>query len=40
MLFFVIGISFIEFMQETKTDKALEELNKLSSLNVRVIRNN
>ena len=40
MLVFVIGICFIEFIQETKTDKALEELNKLSSLNVRVIRNN
>ena len=40
MLVFVTGICFIEFIQETKTDKALEELNKLSSLNVRVIRNN
>ena len=39
MLIFVIGVSFIEFIQESKTDKALEELNKLSSLNVRVIRN-
>ena len=39
MLVFVIGICFIEFIQESKTDKALEELNKLSSLNVRVIRN-
>ena len=39
MLIFVFGICFIEYIQETKTDKALEELNKLSSLNVRVIRN-
>ena len=38
-LIFVIGIFIIEFVQETKTDKALEELNKLSSLNVKVIRN-
>lgn len=40
MLIFVIGICFIEFIQEVKTDKALEELNELSTLNVRVIRNN
>lgn len=39
MLIFVLGICLIEFIQETKTDKALEELNKLSSLNVKVIRN-
>ena len=39
MLVFVIAVCFIEFIQETKTDKALEELNKLSSLSVRVIRN-
>ena len=39
MLIFVVGISLIEFIQETRTDKALEELNKLSSLNVKVIRN-
>ncbi|MGN1269055.1 MAG: cation-translocating P-type ATPase [Candidatus Aphodocola sp.] len=39
MLIFVIAVCFIEFIQESKTDKALEELNKLSSLNVRVIRN-
>ena len=39
MLIFVFGICFIEYIQETKTDKALEELNKLSSLNVRVMRN-
>lgn len=38
MLIFVFGICFIEYMQEAKTDKALEELNKLSSLNVKVIR--
>ena len=39
MLVFVVAVCFIEFIQETKTDKALEELNKLSSLNVNVIRN-
>ena len=39
MLIFVLGICFIEYTQEAKTDKALEELNKLSSLNVKVIRN-
>lgn len=39
MLVFVIGICLTEFIQETKTDKALKELNKLSSLNVKVIRN-
>ena len=39
MLVFVVAVCFIEFIQESKTDKALEELNKLSSLNVRVIRN-
>lgn len=38
MLIFVFGICFIEYMQEAKTDKALEELNKLSSLNIKVIR--
>lgn len=38
MLLFVLGICFIEYTQETKTDKALEELNRLSSLNVNVIR--
>ncbi|MDD6879431.1 MAG: cation-translocating P-type ATPase [bacterium] len=39
MLVFVIVICFIEFIQEFKTDKALEELNKLSSINVKVFRN-
>ena len=39
MLFFVLFISGIEFVQEQKTDRALEALNVLSSLNVRVIRN-
>lgn len=39
MLVFVIAVCSIEFIQESKTDKALEELNKLSSLNVSVIRN-
>lgn len=39
MLVFVIAVCFVEYIQESKTDKALEELNKLSSLNVRVIRN-
>ena len=38
MLIFVLAICLIEFLQETKTDKALDELNKLSSLNVKVIR--
>lgn len=38
MLVFVLAICCIEFIQESKTDKALEELNKLSSLNVKVIR--
>lgn len=35
-VFFVIGI---EFFQEQKTDKALEALNTLSSINIHVIRN-
>ena len=39
MLIFVLSVCTIEFIQEAKTDKALEELNKLSSLNVKVIRN-
>ena len=39
MLIFVLAVCTIEFIQETKTDKALEELKKLSSLNVKVIRN-
>ena len=39
MLIFVLGICFIEYIQEEKTDKALDELNKLSALNVKVIRN-
>ncbi len=38
MLIFVLAICLIEYIQETKTDKALEELNKLSALNVKVIR--
>ena len=38
MLCFVLFISSIEFIQEQKTDKALEALNILSSLNVKVIR--
>ena len=36
MLVFVLFISGIEFVQEEKTNKALEELNTLSSLNVKV----
>lgn len=40
MLFFVLCMCGIEFIQEQKTDHALEELNTLSSLNVKVIRNN
>ena len=39
MLIFVFAVCSIEFIQKAKTDKALEELNKLSSLNVKVIRN-
>lgn len=39
MLCFVLFISGIEFLQEQKTDRALEELNTLSALNIRVIRN-
>lgn len=39
MLIFVFVVCSIEFIQKAKTDKALEELNKLSSLNVKVIRN-
>lgn len=39
MLVFVFFISGIEFFQERKTDKALEALNILSALNVKVARN-
>ena len=39
MLIFVLAICLVEFIQEAKTDRALDELNKLSSLNVKVIRN-
>lgn len=39
MLVFVFAICLIEYIQEAKTDKALDELNKLSSLNVKAIRN-
>ena len=39
MLICVVVICLIEFLQKLKTDKALEELKKLSALNVRVIRN-
>ena len=39
MLFFVLAICLIEFIQSEKTDKALKELTKLTSLNVKVIRN-
>ena len=38
MLCFVLFISGIEFIQEQKTDNALEELNSLSALNIKVIR--
>ncbi len=38
MLGFVFFISGIEFIQEQKTDKALEVLNTLSALNVKVVR--
>lgn len=39
MLCFVLFVSGIEFVQEQKTDKALKELQQLSALNVKVIRN-
>lgn len=39
MLGCVLFVSGIEFFQERKTDKALEELNTLSAINIRVIRN-
>lgn len=39
MLGCVLFTCSIEFVQEYKTDKSLEELNKLSDINVRVIRN-
>lgn len=38
MLGFVLFISGIEFVQEQKMDRALEELNTLSAINIRVIR--
>ena len=40
MLVFVLVICGIEFIQEEKTSKALELLNSLKELNVKVIRNN
>lgn len=39
MLGCVLFTCSIEFVQEYKTDKSLEELNKLSDINVRVMRN-
>ena len=39
MLVFVLVICGIEFIQEEKTSKALELLNSLKELNVKVIRN-
>lgn len=39
MLIMVLAVCLIEYTQEVKTDKALEELNRLSSLDVKVIRN-
>ena len=39
MLVFVLVICGIEFIQEEKTSKALEILNSLKELNVKVIRN-
>ncbi len=39
MLCCVLFVSGIEFFQEQKTDKALEALNTLSAINIRVIRN-
>ncbi len=40
MLGCVLFVSGIEFVQEQKTDKALEALKTLSAINIRVIRNN
>lgn len=40
MLVFVCFVSSIDIIQEWKTDKAIEALNNLSALNVKVIRNN
>lgn len=39
MLVFVFFVAGIEFVQERKTDKALEVLNTLSALNITVVRN-
>lgn len=39
MLCCVLFVSGIEFFQEQKTDRALEALNTLSAINIRVIRN-
>lgn len=38
MLGFILFISGIEFVQEQKTDRAIEELNTLSAINIKVIR--
>lgn len=35
----IVGIWLIDFFQSQKTDKALSELNKLTALNVKVLRN-
>ena len=40
MLGCVLFVSGIEFVQEQKTDKALEALKTLSAINIRVIRDN
>ena len=37
MLCFVLFISGIEFVQERKTDRALDALNTLSSLNIKIL---
>ncbi len=39
MLISIIGIWMIDFFQSQKTDKALSELNKLTALNIKVLRN-
>lgn len=39
MLIMVLVVCLIEYTHEVKTDKALEKLNRLSSLDVKVIRN-
>ncbi|MBQ6510906.1 cation-translocating P-type ATPase [Candidatus Saccharibacteria bacterium] len=39
MIASIVGIWMIDFFQSQKTDKALSELNKLTALNIKVLRN-